>query len=109
MLAFLLAFGSLFLVTILLYIVYNTFDCSIRESQYIYYNPDLGPEQEYCQYVQTSIDLGFILLDDKDISYSKNKNIIKINYAEFDLDKNTHILFDCIDTYDRMYHYVRIN
>ena len=43
-------------------------------------------------------------LQSENVSYSKDNDIIKIIWAEFDLDKYTHILFD----YDQNKYYIEI-
>lgn len=76
---------------------------------YIIYDPDLGPDQEYCQYVRAVLNLGYISLNSENVSFEKENNIIKIRYGQFDLDENTHVKFGCVESYDNRTYYVYIN
>ena len=80
-----------------------------RKFNRIYYKPQHGPEQEYCKYVNESIKNKYISLDSEDISYTKNNDIILINWAEFSLDKNTNVIFDYTIINKKTIHYIEIS
>lgn len=71
--------------------------------RYIWYDPDLGPEQEYCKYIRVAMENKLLDLNSDEVSYSCIDGIIKIKEAEFQLNLNTFVTFNYLETSDQYY------